>query len=476
MIKQITGLFLAGLLAANAAAETKRPNFLIVMIDDISPEQLGCYGNTINKTPNLDALAEGGVKFNTAWATPMCSPTRSLLVTGRYPHRTGVWHNDLRLDCTRATRWNWASRHLTFARILHEHGYRTAIAGNPMALGYPLRSEEVGFDEHCVRALTLADVPEGATFTGQFEGKYNFPDAKPVPSRYWHPCVVRNGELMDTKPEDFGPDLYADFLVDFIKRHKDQSFLAYYPMNLVHDIAGDGMPTTPVHGRPGTNKGGSLPDMVEYIDILLGRLVDGLEEAGLRDNTIIMFTGDNGDSHGKKMHANEDGPRVPFVVNGPGIIKQRGATGELMEFSDIFTTLMDFSGSKLPDGYEVDGMSMVPFLTGRSDTHRDSITSWIATARMARTKRWLLEDADPVYGDPKGRIYDCGGGYLRSQYKEVTDSTDPEVAAARKTLEKILERNPWPDRNDPAVAAEVKSYDNMPYKHYVSGELVGKSK
>ena len=205
-----------GVLFAEVTEPKERPNFLIIMVDDLSPEQFGCYGNEVNHTPNMDALAAGGVKFNTAWATPMCSPTRALLVTGRYASRTGVWHNDLRLNCTKQTRWNWVSKHLTFPRVLREHGYRTAIVGNPMALGGSIYSKDVGFDEQCVRALTLQDVPEGSTFTGEFEGKYNFPDAKPVPARYWHPCVIRNGELMETSAEDFGPDLYAGYLIDFI--------------------------------------------------------------------------------------------------------------------------------------------------------------------------------------------------------------------------------------------------------------------
>lgn len=460
-------------LVAESSPDQNRPNFLIIMVDDLSPEQFGCYGNEENATPNIDALAAGGVKFNTAWATPMCSPTRALLVTGRYPSRTGVWHNDLRLNCTKATRWNWAKNHLTFPRVLREHGYKTAIVGNPMALGSSIVSKDVGFDEQCVRALTLQDLPEGATFTGKFEGKYNFPNAKPVPSRYWHPCVVRNGELMETIAEDFGPDLYAGFLVDFMQRHQDQPFLAYYPMNLVHDIAGGGIPTTPVEGRPGANKGGSLEGMVEYIDVLVGRLIDALEETGLRDNTIVIFTCDNGDSHGKKMHANEDGPRVPFIVNCPDRIKRRGATSELMEFSDIYPTLMEFSGSSLPEDYELDGQSLVPFLTGVSDTHRDWITSYIATARMVRTRRWLLENVDPVYGDGKGRLFDCGAHHLRREYREVTGS--PEVLPIRKELEELLENNPWPDLSDPEVAVEVQSYDTMPYKHFVNGELVQES-
>ena len=136
-----------GVLFAEVTEPKERPNFLIIMVDDLSPEQFACYGNEVNHTPNLDALAAGGVKFNTAWATPMCSPTRALLVTGRYASRTGVWHNDLRLNCTKQTRWNWVSKHLTFPRVLREHGYRTAIVGNPMALGGSIYSKDVGFDE-----------------------------------------------------------------------------------------------------------------------------------------------------------------------------------------------------------------------------------------------------------------------------------------------------------------------------------------
>ena len=79
------------------ATENRRPNFLIIMVDDISPSEFGCYGNVDYATPNVDALANEGVFFNMAWATPMCSPTRALLTTGRYPTRTGVWHNDLRI-------------------------------------------------------------------------------------------------------------------------------------------------------------------------------------------------------------------------------------------------------------------------------------------------------------------------------------------------------------------------------------------
>ena len=141
-----------------------------------------------------------------------------------------------------------------------------------------------------------------------------------------------------------------------------------------------------------------------------------------------------------------------------------------MEFSDIYPTLMEFSGASVPDGYALDGQSLVPFLTGSTDMHREWITSYIATARMVRTKRWLLEAVDPVYGDSEGRLFDCGDAHLRSNYEEITGS--PEAIPIRKKLEELLENNPWPDLSDPDVAAEVNSYDTMPYKHFVNGQLV----
>jgi hypothetical protein len=96
-----------------------------------------------------------------------------------------------------------------------------------MAMGSAFDSDDVGFDEHCVRALTLADVPEGSSYTGVFEGKYNFPDAKPVPSRYWHPCVIRNGELVETHTPGFWDQISTlIFLVRFMMQHAEQPFLA----------------------------------------------------------------------------------------------------------------------------------------------------------------------------------------------------------------------------------------------------------
>ncbi|MGB0792352.1 MAG: sulfatase-like hydrolase/transferase [Opitutales bacterium] len=452
-----------------AAAEMERPpNFLIIMVDDISPEAFSCYGNSAYATPHVDTLAEGGVFFNMAWATPMCSPTRALLTTGRYPSRTGVWHNDLRIPQGDYGRWDYALGHLTFARVLREHGYRTAISGKQMALGHHQPdSKYVGFDEYFLHINAHEKLPADGSFDGLFEGKWAFPGSKPVPSRFWHPAITHNGVLVETDAEDFAPELYTDFLIDFMERHREQPFLAYFPMNLVHDIAGGGLPTVPADGIPGRNTGGNLEALNLYVDAMIGRLIDALQRLGLRDNTLIIFASDNGTSGASKMHATEEGPRVPFVVNCPGMVAERGATNALMEFVDVFPTLLDFAGIHLPDDYAIDGVSMKAFLQGRVDTYRDSILSYIATARMVRTKDWLLEAVDPVYGSREGRLYRCNGSMHKKDYTLVTDFSSQEVQLAREALFKALERNPFPDLNDPAVRAEVERYATMPYQHFL---------
>ncbi|MFL2835135.1 MAG: sulfatase-like hydrolase/transferase [Coraliomargaritaceae bacterium] len=445
-----------------------RPNFLIIMVDDISPNAFSCYGNTEYQTPNVDALAEGGVFFNMAWATPMCSPSRALLTTGRYPSRTGVWHNDLRVKVADYGRWDYAMGHLTFARVLREGGYKTAITGKQMALGhYQPNSKYVGFGEYYLHINENAKLPEDKEFDGLFEGAWAFPGSKPVPSRFWHPAVTHNGVMLDTNENDFAPDMYTDYLIDFMSRNKDEPFLAYFPMNLVHDIAGGGLPTVPKQGVIGSNTGGNLKDLNLYVDTMVGRLTSALDDLGIRENTIIIFASDNGTSGASKMHATEEGPRVPFIVNCPGLIQQRGATMALMEFADVFPTLIDFANISMPEDYELDGLSMKSFLLGESDNYRDSIVSYIATARMARTDNWLLEAVDPIYGSSEGRLYRCNGSMSKEDYTLITDFSSPEVLTARNQLLQALERNPFPDLNDPVVREEVIRYDSMPYKHYL---------
>jgi arylsulfatase A len=382
-------------------------------------------------------MAETGVKFETAYTAPVCHPTRFTVMTGQYGCRTGV----LNFSGKRAGppvkhegADNIAS-HLTFAQLLQPAGYATALAGKWQLSGsHPTLIRETGFDEFCVwgyreyysaedRALALA---AGIDFR----------------SRYWHPSVCRNGRWVPTTPDDYGPDLFAGFLVDFIQRHRDRPFFLYYPMVLTH---GPWAPT-PDSLRPGQPKDRNSKEHfaanVEYMDKLVGRLMSALDDAGVRNRTVVFFTGDNGTGGGEgKSTATEKGARVPLIVNGPTIVKQRGSTLRLADTSDIFPTLMDFAHVAIPESHVVDGRSLGPFLRGERDTTRDWIFSYQADFRILRTERWLLEENSPRQF---GRMYDCGNSRNGAGYRKVTPSQDADVQAARAEFERLLTNLPAP--------------------------------
>jgi arylsulfatase A len=193
--------------------------------------------------------------------------------------------------------------------------------------------------------------------------------------------------------------------------------------------------------------------VVEYMDKLVGRLVAALDELGLRDNTVVFYTGDNGTGGQGKGEPTELGARVPMIVNCPGIVKTRGATGELTDLSDIAPTLVDLAGAELPTDRPIDGRSYAKFLKGETDATRDWIFAFIGDRRMLRTKRWLLEDNSPLHW---GRLYDCGSSRDGSGYTDVTNSEDPEALAVKEQFKALLEKLPAPVLPEEGSAAEQK--------------------
>jgi len=413
-------VLLAGGLKGQADQPTppKRPNFVLIMADDLGAKELGCYGHPTQRTPNLDRLAETGMRFRTCWATPLCSPTRVEILTGRYGFRTG-WYNFLGRETTPMD--HLSGDEPTFADMLKSAGYATALAGK-WQLGsiqkHPGMIFDSGFDEHCTWAWR--QLPTDARFDGSPR------------QRYWHPAVIQNGKHLPTRPEQYGPDVYCDWLIDFIKRNKDRPFLAYYPMCLTHDP----WDPTPDPTAPGGKTKGGLKANVEYADTLVGRIVRALEQMRLHENTVVFFTGDNGTRKAGKGQVTELGARVPLIVNGPGLVRAGVVSDELVDLSDVLPTLAELAGAPLPQGVTIDGRSFAPVLQGRKGRTREWIFSYLAYRRMLRDKRWLLE------GD--GRFYNCGNSRDGTGYKDVTDSTNPEVIAARQRFEAILTHLPAP--------------------------------
>ncbi len=420
----------------NAQTGTRPPNFIVIMADDLGAKELSCYGNRVHQTPTLDGLAESGVKFETCYAAPICHPSRVMIMTGQYGCHNGVHNFAGRRGGPEADApvEDIAKSHVTFANLLKKAGYASALAGKWQLSGkLPGLIRECDFDEYCMWAYAH-NLPEGVKHTGGLEN-----DKKP--SRYWHPCIVRNGEYVPTRPDQYGPDIYTDFVKDFISRNKDRPFFVYYPMCLTH---APHVPT-PLSWKEGRDKFKGSKDnfkaAVEYADVLVGRIVKHLDELGLRENTVVFFTGDNGTGGEGKGQPTELGARVPMIVNTPGIVKPLGASMELTDLSDILPTIMELANVELPTDRTIDGKSYAKFLLGEKDTTRDWIFSFIGDARILRTKRWLLEDNSPLHF---GRLYDCGDRRDGTGYREVTEATDAEVLEAKRQFAALLKTLPAP--------------------------------
>ncbi len=421
-----------------ASAAEGRLNFIVIMADDLGAKELGCYGHPKHRTPNLDSLAKTGIQFNTCYTACICHPTRFEIMTGQYGCTNGVYHFAGRAGGPAPeSPEEQIVNHLTFGQVLKSAGYATALAGKWQLTGkLPTLVRECGFDEYCMWAYKH-NLPAGVVHTGGWEGK-----AGGKTSRYWHPSILKNGEYVPTTIDDYGPDIYTDFVIDFARRHKDEPFFIYYPMALTHAPAYSTPSSSPnAREKFRNSKAEKFQENVEYMDSLVGRIVDAIDELGLRENTIVLFTGDNGTGGEGKGQPTEMGARVPMIVNCPGQVKPRGLSDALVDTSDVMPTLVELSGAKLPSDHPIDGHSIAPILRGEKTDVREWIFSYLGDRRVLRTKRWLLERNAPY---DFGTLYDCGASRDGAGYKDVTNSTDPEVVKIKQQFEQILETKPVP--------------------------------
>ncbi len=351
-------------LFAQETLEKKKPNILFIMVDDLGKEWVSCYGAEDIETPNIDALAAGGMKFVNAYSMPQCTPSRVSLLTGKYPCHTG-WVNHWDVPRWGVGYFDWKQKeNMTFARLMKEQGYVICAAGKWQINDFrlePLAMEKHGFDAWCM-------------WTGGETGN------PPSDERYQDP-YINTREGSKTYAGKFGPDVYTDFLIDFMKQHRDEPMCLYYPMALTH---------TPFVSTPDEpDAQGSLDRhkaMVRYADKLVGRLTGALDDLGIRDNTIVVFTTDNGTSGkitghinsnsiaGGKAQESENGVCCPYIVNGPGLVPAGVTTDALTDFTDLLPTFVELGGGNLPGDLKVDGVSIAPLLLGKAaDTSREWI-------------------------------------------------------------------------------------------------------
>jgi arylsulfatase A len=428
----VTGLFAVGsLLGQSPPPNREPPNFLIILIDDLSANELGCYGNTENKTPNIDRLASEGTRFELCYATPNCTPSRVALLTGQYGFRTG-WFNLIgRPYSPRPDSPDFDfSKRVTFAKVLKSRDYITSLSGKWQLPGQlPNLIRECGFDEYRMWAYRH-NLPPGANYIDL--SKARNPDKT---SRYWQPCIVENGKFIPTGPNDYGPDLFNQFTIDFIKRNKDKRFCAYYPSVLTHKPHVD----TPDPSNPGKRIPGSLRSNLEYLDYLIGKLLATLDDEKLTERTVVFCLADNssGDAKGKLSEA---GAHVPLIVRCPGLVQAGVVSRSLTDITDLFPTIGEFAQALSSQDQPLDGKSLVPVLRGETTEHRPWIFTSLGPGRIIRDNRWLLQT------DKKNKetFFDCDDRRDGGAYKDVTKSSDADVVAARKRLEKLLEGLPGP--------------------------------
>lgn len=399
-------------LGLGAPDDVKKPNVVFIMADDLGREGLSCYGSTSYSTPHLDALARGGMRFAKAFSTPLCSPTRVMLMTGRYGFRTG-WTRLIEGE----EHFDFA-KEKTFGHVLRQAGYATGLAGKWQLAQFqkhPHHVRDSGFDESCC-------------WTWAYNGKRT--------DRYWNPSIWKDGKLMPGTEGKYGPDLLCDFVVDFIRRHKDGPFFLYYPMVLVHNP----FEATPDSADRKAKGNKTLPDMIAYMDKIVGRVVGTLDELKIRDKTLVVFTGDNGTTRGipskmgdvtltgGKGGMLDAGSHVPFIASWPGTVPAGRVVENLVDLSDVMPTLCELAGTKPPAGVTIDGRSIVPVLRGQGGSGREWVFSQLGNNRFVREARWKLHSS--------GKLYD-----LQADPFETKPAEDgPEAAAARKRLEEVLSR------------------------------------
>ena len=362
-----------------------RPNIILIMADDMGYEALSSNGSESCKSPNLDKLAAKGVRFTNGFSNPICTPSRVKLMTGQYNVRNYV-------------KFGWLDREqTTFAHQLKAAGYATAIAGK-WQLGRDKDSpQHFGFEQSCLWQHTRS----GRSKDG----------GKTIDRRFVNPQLEFNGVEKDFTNGEYAPQICTDFICDFIDENKKKPFLVYYPMILTHcpfDPTPDSTDWDPKRLGSTTYKGDRndpqrhFRDMVAYADKAVGQIVAQLEKSGVRDNTLIIFTGDNGTDTpivtpwngtkvvGGKGTMSDTGTRVPLIASWPaGIQKPGRVVDDLVEFTDVFPTLCEVTGAKLPKNHPGDGASIVPVLRNQADARRkDWIYIWYRKQVMVRNKQY----------------------------------------------------------------------------------------
>ena len=418
----ITVLALFALLCGQALA-AEMPNIIFILADDLGIDNLSCYGSDKHKTPNIDKLAASGTRFETCYAAPVCGPSRCLLLTGRYAFRTGGMGNQSWRPAGPGAK---SADENPVAKLLKQAGYATGMAGKWRQVGETPR--DWGFDEYTT----------DPTASGW----------------YWQTKHLKNGAEVTVPEGTYAGDVVHEFAVDFLRRNKDKPFFFYYSMHHVHG---------PIQRTPDTVKEGQ-PDLYEdnirYMDKQVGAVIAELEKLGLREKTLVIFSGDNGTAlnfpstvggrmlNGKKGSLLEGGSRVPFIASWPGVTPAGKVSKDIVSFADPHATFTELAGVKLPEGMKFDGRSFAPQLRGEKGTPRE----W---AYVQLNAKWFVREAGFKMNE-RAELFDMSDAPFVEKPVAATDDTEASTAARQRLAAVLAELNPAGGKTDAGAPAGRK--------------------
>lgn len=411
----------------SSGTSAERPNVILIMADDLGYETIGANGGSSYKTPKIDQLASNGMRFEHCYSQPLCTPSRVQLMTGLYNVRNYVRFGLLEESQT------------TFGHLFQEAGYATCVVGKWQLGKDPASPQHAGFDQHCLWQVGAGRI-----------------DSTGRDTRYSMPVLEVDGELITYAETDYGPDVVSQYGIEFIETcHENGTpFLLYYPMILTH------CPFSPAPGSPEWNQGDTttmtykgeahyFEDMVAHMDHIVGEINLRLEALGIQNNTVLLFTGDNGtdvpvvsmmkgrEIAGAKGKSTDAGTRVPLIIQWPDVIEANSINSDLIDFSDFLPTLGEAANIHM-DSLEVDGRSFLPQLHGETGHPREWIYSWysrngeVEKARVfARTHRFKLYDT--------GEFYEIPVDYDEHDPLEIS-TLDADTKAVYQQLSEVLEQ------------------------------------
>lgn len=421
-----------------------RPNIILILADDMGRECIGTYGSTYN-TPNLDRLAEVGIKFNNGFSQPLSTPSRVQLMTGKYNNK-----NYSKFEFLNQTE-------KTFANLAKDAGYTTMIAGKwQLGMNKDL-PKHFGFDRYCL---------------------WNLNYKKMVKERYAGPLIEQDGKIKLYSQDEYGPDIFADYLLQFVEENQNKPFFAYYSMVLTHDPfypTPDTESWTEEEDKREVADNSNFPKMVEYTDKIVGRILAKLDQLKLADNTIVIFVGDNGTARyievpmkdgsivkGGKGMTKDTGVRVPLIMNWGKYKYQNHVSDDMVDFTDFLPTMADAMAIKVPEAWNTDGVSFLPQLKGEKGNPRE----WVfchydpVHVKQAVVNKWAAQ----FFRDKRYKLYSDGRFFDTVADPDELNAIEPgkgsaEAEKSREKLNKEFLRIPvWKFGDTPVPMAILREY------------------